>query len=91
MFSWWEAKKVPGSRASEQRESMFRRELEERAALLHRLGYSAKHAKQRLRANVEWDFELSRNKVTPKHLGEVDRIVDSVYRRGGIASGPPSV
>ncbi len=90
MFSWWEAKRVPGN--PETREAMFRRELEERAALFHRLGYSAKHAKQRLRANVEWDFELSRkNKVTPKHLGEVDRIVDSVYRRGGIASGPPSV
>ena len=90
MFSWWEAKRVPGS--PEKREAMFRRELEERAALLHRLGYSAKQAKHRLRANVEWDFELSqKNKVTPKHLGEVDRIVDSVYRRGGIASGPPSV
>jgi hypothetical protein len=86
MFSWWEVKRVPGN--SERREAMFRRELEERAALLHRLGYSAKHAKQRLRANVEWDFDLSKK---PKHLGEVDRIVDSVYRRGGIASGPPSV
>jgi len=90
MFSWWEVKRVPGN--SETREAMLRRELEERAALLFRLGYSAKHAKQRLRANVEWDFELSqKHKVTPKHLGEVDRIVDSVYRRGGVASGPPSV
>jgi hypothetical protein len=86
MFSWWEIKKAPGS--NQKREAMFRRELEERAALLFRLGYSAKHAKQRLRANVEWDFELTSK---PKHVGEVDKIVDSVYRRGGIASGPPSV
>jgi len=86
MFSWWEVKRGPGS--AEKREAMFRRELEERAALLHRLGFSAKQAKHRLRSNVEWDFELS---AKPKHVGEVDKIVDAVYRRGGIASGPPSV
>ncbi len=67
---------------------MYRRELEERAALLHRLGYSAKRCKLRLHANVAWDFELHGR---PKHAQEVDKIVDAVYRRGGAGAGAPSV
>ena len=86
MFSWMSVKRAPVNAAA--REAMYRRELEERAALLFRLGYSKKRAQKRLQANVSWDFELHDK---PKHLSEIDRIVDEVFRRGGVASGPPSV
>jgi hypothetical protein len=66
--------------------AMYLGELEERAALLFRLRYSAAHAKQRLRANVRWDFELHR---VPAFIDEVDRLVDRVYARGGLCGGPP--
>jgi hypothetical protein len=86
MFEWWEPKRPRLS--GEKRAEMYRRELEERAALLQRLGYSAKECKRRLAAHVAWDFELHGR---PKHAGDVDRIVDGVYKRGGTSSGPPSV
>jgi hypothetical protein len=88
MFAWNE-KKTKGSPVPTpaRREEMYRRELEERAALLFRLGYPAKRAKDRLAANVAWDFELHGR---PKHASEIDKIVDAVYRRGG-GSGPPTV
>ena len=86
MFDWLTVKRPRHHK--EQRNTMYRRELEERAALLLRLGYSRKHAQSRLRANVAWDFDLHDK---PRHATEVDQIVEAVYRRGGIASGPPSV
>jgi hypothetical protein len=75
-FTWWEPKRprpVPG-----RREAMYRRELEERARLLCRLGYPAKQAKARLSAYVAWDFDPF---GLPRHAGDVDRIVDAAYQR----------
>jgi hypothetical protein len=86
-FDWLE-RATPRKRHSQAREEMYRRELEERAALLYRLGYSAKRTKARLAANVTWDFELHGR---PRHAGEVDKIVDAVFRRGGRAGGAPTV
>jgi hypothetical protein len=86
MFPWYEVQRQPGSGAK--RAAMYRAELEQHAALLERLGYSQAQARQRLAANVAWDFELHGR---PKHAAEIERIVDAVYRRGGVASGPPSV
>ncbi len=86
MFDWLDVKRPHYTK--EKRHAMYRHELEERAALLHRLGYSRKQAQSRLRANVAWDFELHGK---PKHAVDVDQIVEAVYRRGGVASGPPSV
>jgi hypothetical protein len=83
----WEAT-PPHQRGSEARDQMYRRELEQRAALLYRLNYSAKQVKARLSASVAWDFELHGR---PKHALEIDRIVDAVFRRGGPASGGLSV
>jgi hypothetical protein len=76
-FEWHEVKRPAPS--PKKREEMFRRELEDRAAMLHRLGYTAKAVKARLKANVAWDFELEDR---PKHATEVDKIVDAVFRRG---------
>jgi hypothetical protein len=69
---------------------MLRHELEDRAALLHRLGYSKDRAKARLRANVQWDYELHGKPRSPETDREIDKLVDAVWRRGG-GSGPPTV
>jgi hypothetical protein len=86
-FDWMQPK-PPAKRPPGRRDEMYRRELEERAALLRRLGFSKDRAAARLRANVSWDFELHGR---PRHAADVDRIVDAVYRRGGVSSGPPTV
>ena len=62
------------------------RELEDRAALLHRLRYSKARAAERLRANLRWEFELQ---GPPKLIERVDAIVEAVYARGGRAGGAP--
>jgi hypothetical protein len=96
MFAWDDPKapkKKPHKKQlprgdNARRDAMYRRELEDRAALLYRLGYPEKLAKARLAANVAWDFELHGR---PRHAADVERIVNEVYRRGGRAGGPPSV
>ena len=37
---------------------MYRQELTERAGMYYRLGYPPSRAMARLRANVQWDFEI---------------------------------
>jgi hypothetical protein len=80
-FDWLETPKRKTKADNQRRDEMYRRELEDRAALLFRLGYSSKRAKARLAGNVAWDFELHGR---PRHAAEVDKIVDAVYRRGKI-------
>ncbi|MSP61121.1 MAG: hypothetical protein EXR72_12405 [Myxococcales bacterium] len=70
------------------RAAMYRRELEERAALLFRLGYAQPRARARLVANVAWDFEIGGGGPAAQ---EIDAIVEAVYRRGGLRSGAPTV
>lgn len=84
-FPWLDVKRSPASSAT--RDAMYRTEVEDRAALLFRLGFTKERAKARLRANVGWDFELHGR---PRHAADIERIVDAVYRRGG-GSGPPTV
>jgi hypothetical protein len=85
-FDWLEQRRPKPDNA--RRDEMYRRELEERAALLYRLGYPALKCKARLKANVGWDFDLHGR---PRHAADVDKIVDAVYRRGGRAGGAPTV
>lgn len=89
-FPWLEVKRPATStpKAAATREEMYRHEIEDRAALLFRLGFTKERAKARLRANVGWDFELHGR---PRHAADIDRIVDAVYRRGGGGSGTPTV
>jgi hypothetical protein len=57
-FDWMESRR-PAERPKidrARRETMYRAELEERAALLHRLGYSRERTRARLLANLDWDF-----------------------------------
>ena len=81
MFAW---KPVDNRRLAKrhaaERAEMYRREIGERAALLHRLGFTAPRAKSRIKAEVAWDFELH---GSPKHASEVDKIVDQIWKRGG--------
>lgn len=80
MFVWDESKH--DTHAAEARKAkhaaMYRRELEDHAALLLRLGHDPRFVKTRLAANVAWDFALH---AAPAHAAEVDKIVDAVVRR----------
>ena len=64
------------------REAMYRGELEERAALLHRLGYGKEKTRARLAANLAWDFP---NGKRPLDEGALDAIVDRLFN--GASSG----
>ncbi len=61
---------------------MYRAELTERAGLYVRLGYPARRAAARLKANVAWDFELSGER-RPPGIGDRDiaDIVKAAYNR----------
>ena len=87
MFVWTEQgrSRATADRQGRAREAMYRRELEERAALLLRLGCKPAQIKSRLAANVAWDFELSSK---PGHAAEVDKIVDAVVRRAAATAQP---
>ena len=78
MFIWEEKPKTGFRRAKEQRRAMYRKEIEDRAALLLRLGYKARDVKARLAKSVDWDFDLQE---APDYAGEVGRIVDDVFKR----------
>jgi hypothetical protein len=84
-FPWLEVKRP--SSTPVKRDDMYRNEVEDRAALLFRLGFTKERAKARLRASVSWDFDLHGR---PRHAADIDRIVDAVFRRGG-GNGPPTV
>jgi len=85
-FDWMHPRRVP----SRGRDAMYRREMEERAALLFRLGFPQARARDRLAANVAWDFEIGGGSSAPAKK-EIDQVVDAIYRRGGLRSGAPTV
>jgi len=64
------------------REAMYRGELVERAALLHRLGHGKAAVRARLAANLGWDFDGAANPIA----GELDAIVE---REFGAARATP--
>jgi hypothetical protein len=80
MFIWKESPRGAAARAHDAKaaDAMYRRELEDRASLLLRLGRSPAFVKSRLAGNVEWDFDLH---PRPSHAADVDKIVDAVVRR----------
>jgi hypothetical protein len=77
-FDWMVAKRNPDVARAQgtRRDAMYRTELEERAALLHRLGYSKDAARARLKANLRWDFEGAASPVTD---ADADAIVDRAF------------
>jgi hypothetical protein len=91
-FDWMDPRRSPdrGKIEKARREAMYRSELEERAALLQRLGYAKDKARARLAANLAWDFP---NGARPLDDAALDAIVDRLFNDGaaigrdGAASG----
>jgi hypothetical protein len=83
-FDWMESRRNPerGKVDKAHREAMYRSELEERAALLHRLGYAKDKTRARLAANLAWDFP---NGSKPLDGAALDAIVDRLF--DGASSG----
>jgi hypothetical protein len=83
-FDWMESRRNPerGKIDKAHREAMYRTELEERAALLHRLGYAKDKTRARLAANLAWDFP---NGSKPLDGAALDAIVDRLF--DGASSG----
>ena len=68
--------------AGEKAEAQYIEELEDRAALLYRLGYEKDDAVRRLRGNLYWDWECNPKPKFVDNLHKaVQGIVDKVYSR----------
>jgi hypothetical protein len=83
-FDWMEPRRSPerGKLEKTRREAMYRGELEERAAMLQRLGYDKGRTRARLAANLAWDFPAD---ARPLDDAALDAIVDRLFN--GVASG----
>lgn len=77
-FDWMEPRRNPEVAKTERtrREAMYRTELEERGALLHRLGHGRADVRARLGANASWDFPAGQSPVPP---ATIDAIVDRLF------------
>ena len=86
-FDWMEPRRNPDRGKIEQarREAMYRGELEERGAMLQRLGYGKEKTRARLAANLAWDFP---NGKRPLDDGALDSIVDRLFN--GASPGRPA-
>ena len=81
-FDWMEPRRSPdrGKIEKTRREAMYRAELEERAALLQRLGYGKDKTRARLASNLAWDFP---NGSKPLDGAALDAIVDRLFDGAG--------
>lgn len=77
-FDWMEPRRNTDRAKIEKtrRETMYRTELEERAALLQRLGYGRDRTRARLAANLAWDFQDGNS---PLDAAALDAIVDKTF------------
>lgn len=68
--------------AGDKAESQYLRELEEKAAMLYRLGYEKQITVKRLRGNLKWDWECNGNPDFVERLkNAVEGIVEKVYSK----------
>jgi hypothetical protein len=84
-FDWMEPKRNPAytKTLAVKREAMYRGELVERAALLHRLGHAKASVRARLAANIGWDFEEAPSPLTGDGLDAIlDAIIDREFGSG---------
>jgi hypothetical protein len=86
-FDWMDPRRSPDRSKVEKarREAMYRSELEERAALLQRLGYAKDRARARLAANLAWDFP---NGARPLDDAALDAIVDRLFNGASPGASP---
>ena len=77
-FDWMQPKRNPAYAKTlpAKREAMYRGELAERAALLHRLGHAKDAVRARLGANVGWDFDGAPGAIAG---AELDAIVEREF------------
>ena len=76
--------KVPLSyaNAGEKAEAQYLKELEQRAALLYRLGYGKQQTIQRLSGNLHWDWECNPNPDYVERLkSAVKEVVGRIYSK----------
>lgn len=87
-FDWMEPRRSPNRPPIEAagRAAMYRAEIEERAALLGRLGHGREQARARLLGNLEWDFSAA---VRPLSDGDVDGILDRVFGQSSGGKAAP--
>src|SRR5262245_51833172 len=87
-FDWMDPRRNPdrGKIEKTRRESMYRGEIEERAALLQRLGYDKGKARARLAANLAWDFPDGK---APVDGAALDAIVDRLFNGASTARPAP--
>jgi hypothetical protein len=87
-FDWMEPRRNPEAVRQQKgrREAMYRTELEDRAALLARLGRGRAEARARLQANIAWDFERGGSPIT---AAQIDAIVERAFERV-FGSAPPA-
>jgi hypothetical protein len=79
-FDWMQPHRAPARARldAERRAGMYRAEMEERAALLGRLGHSRDSIRARLAANLGWDFAPARR---PLSDADLDGILDRVFAK----------
>ena len=77
-FDWMEPRRNPNRPPIEAagRAAMYRAEIEERAALLGRLGHGRHQTRLRLLGNLGWDFSPATRPLDDK---DVDGILDRVF------------
>ena len=87
-FEWMEPRRNPerGKLEKSRREAMYRSELEDRAALLQRLGYGKDKTRARLAANLAWDFPAG---ARPLDEAALDAIVDRLFNGAPSGRAPP--
>jgi hypothetical protein len=75
-FDWMEPRRNPNRPPIEAagRAAMYRAEIEERAALLGRLGHGRDQARLRLLGNLAWDFSPGARPLDDKDDGILDRV-----------------
>jgi hypothetical protein len=86
-FDWMEPRRNPNRSPLEAagRAAMYRAEIEERAALLGRLGHGREQARTRLLGNLAWDFPPATRPLDEK---DVDGILDRVFGQSGGKPAP---
>jgi hypothetical protein len=85
-FDWMEPRRNPNRPPIEAagRAAMYRAEIEERAALLGRLGHGRDQTRLRLLANLGWDFSPTTRPLDDK---DVDGILDRVFGTSTLPNG----
>ena len=87
-FDWMDPRRNPDRGKIEQarREAMYRGELEERAAMLQRLGYGKEKSRARLAAYLAWVFPVGKR---PLDDGRLDAIVDRLFNGASTGRAAP--